>query len=207
MIPVIPDKEDQLIKQLIEAIGVDSQPIYVELKPDSTSIINECFPNVSNKIQKEGGSQVIGWQIWKTKNLIEAELHAVWKSQNDELIDITPKPVYFSQILFIQDSMRSYDGSQVDNIRINISGNALVDDLILVCKSIFKIENKGSRAFEYELRLGGDELKIWEFLQQMKSGLNLMLDQGLTKHQMCFCGQAKYKKCHGRFLSQIQNRL
>jgi hypothetical protein len=207
VIPIVPDKDDQLVKQLIDKIGVEAQPIFVELKPETNATPNECFPNVAKKIKEEGGSQVIGWQIWQTKNLIEAEFHAVWKSRNDELIDITPKPFHCSQILFIQDIKRHYNGTQVDNIRINVSGDALVDDLILVCESIFKIENKGSRAFKYELDLHGDELRIWEFLRQMKDGLNLMLNQGLTKYQTCFCGRSKYRKCHGKMLTQIQSSL
>ncbi|MCK9396887.1 MAG: hypothetical protein M0Q44_15000 [Methylobacter sp.] len=207
MIPKVPAPEDQDVSKLIEAIGIDAQPIYVAVKPDSRALINECFPNVAEKIKSEGGSQIVGWQIWKTQNLIEAEFHAVWRSDNNELLDITPKPVPFSEILFLEDKGRVYSRSQVDNIRINISGNSLVDDLISVCEMLFKIENKGSRAYEYQLALSGEELKIWEILQEMKKGLSLMLSQGLTKHQGCFCGRDKYRKCHGKFLPYVQGRV
>jgi hypothetical protein len=207
MIPKVPAIEDKDVSKLIEAIGIDTQPIYVAVKPDSRALINECFPNVAEKIKTEGGYQVIGWQVWKTQNLIEAEYHAVWRSDTNELLDITPKPAPFSEILFLEDKGRIYEGSQVDNIRINISGNTLVDDLISVCEMLFKIENKGSRAHEYQLALGGEELKIWEILQDIKAGLSLMLSQGLTKHQECFCGQDKYRKCHGKFLPYARDRV
>lgn len=207
MIPKVPTLEDQDVSKLIKTIGIDAQPIYVPVKPDSSALINECFPNVVEKIKNQGGYEVIGWQIWKTRNLIEAEFHAVWSSDKNELLDITPKLVPFSEILFIRDTRNSYNGSQVDNIRINISGNSLVDDLISVCEMLFKIENKGSRAHEYELALSGEELKIWEILQKMKQGLSLMLSQGLTKHQACFCGRDKYRKCHGKFLPYAQGRV
>lgn len=77
MIPKVPTLEDQDVSKLIEAVGIDAQPIYVAVKPDSRALINECFPNVAEKIKNEGGHQVIGWQVWKTQNLIEAEFHAV----------------------------------------------------------------------------------------------------------------------------------
>jgi len=207
VIPIVPNIEDLELKKLMGIIGVNSQPIYVVVKPEGNAIVNECFPNVESKIKVDGGSQVNGWQIWKTDNLIEAEFHAVWESDAKKLLDITPKPAPFAQILFIRDDEHSYNGSQVDNIRLNISGNSLVDDLITVNESLFIIENKGSRAFEYELKLGGEERKIWEMLQEMKGGLSLMLAKGETKHQVCFCGGSKYKKCHGKLLPSIKNRL
>jgi hypothetical protein len=207
VIPVVPNIEDPALKKLIGIIGINTQPIYIDVKPEKNAIVNECFPNVASKIEEDGGSQINGWQIWKTENLIEAEFHAVWESDKKSLVDITPKPAPFSRILFIKDDERSYNGSQVDNIRLNISGNALVDDLITVNETIFKIENKGARAFEYELRLGSEEKQIWEILQGMKSGVSLMLARGDTKNQKCFCGRDKYKKCHGKFLPSIQSRL
>ncbi len=207
MKPIVPSLEDNDLIKIIEAIEIDSPPIYVTVKPDKNSIIDECYKNVAEKVRNEGGFQVIGWQIWKTKNLIEAEFHSIWKSSDGEFIDITPKQALFHEILFIEDKKRFYDGCQVDNIRINISGNLLVDDLISVCEILFKIENKGSRVNEYQISLVGEELLIWKILQQMKSGLSLMLSQGLTKNQMCFCGSNKYRKCHGRFLTCVQERL
>jgi len=209
-LPSVPKIEDQHLKKLIEIIGINTQPIYVDIKPDRNAIINECFPNVSEKIKKEGGTRITGWQFWKTNNLIEAEFHAIWKSDSDNLLDVTPKQIPFKKILFIEDSERVYDGSQIDNVRVNISGNTLTDDLIYVCESLFKIENKGFRKFEYDLsklKLSNKEAIIWKLLQEIKNGLNLMLCKGLTKHQICFCGKDKYKKCHGKLLPEIKAAL
>jgi len=206
-LPVVPKIEDQHLKKLIEIIGIDTQPIYICVKPERNAIVNECFPNVDEKIKKEGGTRITGWQIWKTQNLIEAEFHAIWKSDSNNLLDVTPKQIRVEKILFIEDNEHVYDGSQIDNIRVNISGNTLTDDLISVCEAIFKIENKGFRKFEYKLQLSDREAMVWETLQAMKIGLSLMLHQGLTKHQKCFCGKDKYKKCHGRFIQDIGNIL
>jgi hypothetical protein len=206
-LPFVPKIGDRHLTTLIEKIGINAQPVYIDIMPERGAIENECFPNVNEKIKKEGGSIITGWQIWKTQNLIEAEFHAVWKSDSNNLLDVTPKQISFSQILFIEDNERVYDGSQIDNVRINISGNTLADDLISVCEAIFKIENKGFRKFEYELKLSDEEAMIWKILQDMKQGLSLMLYQGLTKHQTCFCRKDKYKKCHGRLLPEIKAAL
>jgi hypothetical protein len=200
LIPVLPKEDDPFLKQLVDKMRLVAKPVLVPIRPSAESTVNECFPNVERQIASFGGTQILGWQIWKTKNLIEAEFHAIWKTVNDELIDITPKIVSMNEILFVEDQEYLYEGMQVDNIRLNITGNLLVDDLILVSETIFEIENRGSRAYEYELSLGGDELRIWETLNLMKMQLPIMLGKGLTRNQRCFCGANKYKKCHGKFL-------
>ena len=203
LIPEIPKKDDPFLKKLIETIGITAAPVLVKIKPCPGAIVSECFPNVDKKIEKNGGTRIVGWQIWRTKNLIEAEFHAVWKSDKNVLIDITPKIVPMSEIMFIEDYIKKYEGKPVDNYRLNISSNSLVDDLIKVSETIFEIENRGSRANDHELRLGGEELQIWEILNEMKMHIPIMLSKGLTKNQKCYCGQDKYKKCHGKFLQLL----
>lgn len=208
MTPVIPELKDTHLEMLLQKMAIESTPFFIEVSPDPNALINECFPNVSKKIQREGGSQVFGWQIWKTAYLIEAEFHAVWKSQSKGIIDITPKLFPCSQILFLEDPKQSYDGSQVANIRLNISGNSLADDLIKVCECIFYISNKGDRAYKHELKLSGEEAKMYEVLNQTKFGIFQMLNNGDTRNQKCFCGRnEKYKKCHERFVRDFGKYL
>lgn len=199
--------DDRWLNQLITFIGTPSQPRFVGLKKESYSLKNECVPNVDEKIHRDGGSKLLGWQVWQTEYLIEAEFHAVWLSPDGNLLDITPKPFPIPNILFIPDDSITYDGSQVDNIRLNTSGNSVVDDLINVCEAKFLISNKGCRAQEYALELTGDEAMYWNILQQMQQGIPIMLSNGSTRHQTCFCGRDKYKKCHGKYLSYILSRL
>lgn len=208
MIPNVPDNlEDKWLLQLTDLIKSLSQPLFVDYKKEPYSLRNECFPNVDEKIHRDGGVRVLGWQIWQTEYLIEAEFHAVWMSSEGNLLDITPKPFPLSKILFIPDSAIIYDGSQIDNIRLNRSGNSVVDDLIKVCEAKFLISNKGNRAQEYNIKLSGDEATFWDLLQEMQQGLPIMLSQGSTRHQTCFCGGDKYKKCHGKHLSHVLSRL
>ncbi|OED52281.1 hypothetical protein BEI46_18400 [Aliivibrio fischeri] len=208
MIPKVPDSfEDKWLIQLTNLIGSSSQPLFVDNKKESFSLRNECLPNVDEKIRKDGGTRILGWQVWQTEYLIEAEFHAIWMSPEGQLLDITPHPFPLSKVLFIPDQSITYDGSQIDNIRLNTSGNSVVDDLIKVCEAKFAISNKGNRAKEYNLKLTGDEAIFWELLQQMQVGLPIMLSKGATRHQTCFCGKDKYKKCHGKYLSHVLGRL
>ena len=162
-----PTEIDDDVKELISNINPGSTPVYLIVEPESFSQVKECFPTVEEKIKRDGGSSVIGWQIWKTDFLVEAEFHAVWKSPQGELKDITPKQVPVSTILFLPDSKMSYTGEQVDNKRINISGNELVDDLIEIMEAIFKINNKGERAFQNQIELSKEESISLETLSKI----------------------------------------
>ena len=207
MTPITPNEDDIHLKLIIDRLNLNDKPLSVKVFPEEYSKIDDCFPNVQEKIKLDNGKRLTGWQVWKTEKIIEAIFHAIWESPEGDYIDITPKPFPMSKILFFPDKNKEYQGHQVDNIRINISGNALVDDLITISENIFKIENAGNRAFEYNLRLTGEEATLHDFLTKTKSGILSMLNQGLTKNQVCFCGKDKYKRCHGRILSQLQTLI
>ncbi|WP_343523839.1 hypothetical protein [Pedobacter sp.] len=98
-----PEKIEQEILDFLHRINSES-PFYLDVVPDPRSTVNGCFDNVEAKIRQDGGTKIVGWQIWKTKHLIEAEFHGVWKKPTGEIIDITPKAIraliryYFYQI-------------------------------------------------------------------------------------------------------------
>ena len=139
---VTPDSIDKNVNDLIRKVGTKTSPIYLDVEPESYSRVGECLPAVEEKIRRDGGTRVLGWQIWKTAILAEAEFHAVWKSPEEKLMDITPKPIPVPRILFLPDPRAKYVGAQVDNVRINIPGNRLVDDLIAIAQARFRLLNK-----------------------------------------------------------------
>lgn len=63
--------------------------------------------------------------------MIEAELHCVWQDNKGQLVDITPKVDNEETALFVTNPNEKYCGITRDNIRVNITENKLVDDLIL----------------------------------------------------------------------------
>jgi hypothetical protein len=202
----VPEEISETVRLLISKLGISGVPQYLRCKPELGALINECFPIVDAKVKAEGGQRVLGWQIWQTSLLVEAEFHAVWVSPTGELLDITPKPLPFSEILFISDPKAVYEGKQVNNVRINITGNSLVDDFIAVHDAVFRIENRGARALQYQLSLSGEEAKAHRTLNAAKPLLEMMALQGGTRKSPCPCGSGKkYKVCHGKKISRLIN--
>lgn len=79
-------------------------PVYVPVVDDPHGLFGWCSDGVTEKIKADGGNIVFGWTIWEWPNVLwTAEFHAVWRSPEGELIDITPKPKRESHILFVAD--------------------------------------------------------------------------------------------------------
>ncbi len=202
MAVTIPDKNDKYVIALIEKIGVKNDPILLNVVPEDNSKALDCFPTVRRKIAESGGKMILGWQFWKTTNLIEAEFHAVWESPEKELLDISPKSI--SEIhhsLFLIDENLVYDEKQKDNYRINTTTNKLVDDFIAICEAIFKFENKGEKAYQYPLQLNELESAKYRKLKSIKKLYQEMTNYGFGKNSPCLCKSGKkFKNCHGRDL-------
>jgi len=195
MTPIIIDEN---IKKLLSFIPSDSEAFYVPVVPEDYAKPTFCFPSVEEKIKRNGGNILYGWQIWKTQILVEAEFHAVWKSEIGECIDITPKQIPTNKILFKPDINTPYCGIQIDNIRLNITTNTIVDDLILISKALFRHTNKGNYAYQTGMiKFIGKDAQIFETLSKIKSCLLFMIGKGKTRNDLCFCGSGlQYKECH-----------
>lgn len=203
-----PSEIDTEVARLIQQVGAGTRPIFLDVVPEPYAKVAECFPAVEEKIRRDGGGQQIGWQIWKTKILVEAELHAVWVSPDGQFVDITPKQVPTDRILFLPDLNAKYHGCQIDNVRLNITDNFLVDDFISVSEAIFRLENKGERAMQREISLSGQDAQLHQALHQTKAGIYFMLQQGKSRNSSCFCNNGlKYKRCHGNGLADVLARI
>ncbi|NWL87816.1 hypothetical protein DMN77_09400 [Paenibacillus sp. 79R4] len=201
---MVPDLNDAKVQRLLKKINSKYEPIYIPVVAESYALPNECYPNVEKKVELDGGSRIFGWQIWRTTLICEAEFHAVWKSHDGKLLDITPKSPPVESILFIQDDSVTYNGAQIDNIRINNTNNPLVNDLIDIHKALFRIRNKGHRAFIYKGTLNGEEAKVYRNLESIGSILQSYIYQGGQIDSFCFCGSGfRYAECHRRELDSL----
>jgi hypothetical protein len=200
----VPNEIDEKVELLILQLGLKEKPEFLSCQPTPNSEINECFPNVENQIKKVGGTCVLGWQIWKSTYLIEAEFHAVWQSPEGNLVDITPKKYGINKILFIADPNAVYEGKQINNLRINITDNKLVDQFIEGHNAIFRILNKGERAFQYQIILERRELETRNHIEQALRGLEQMILKGNTRNSPCLCNSGrKYKVCHEKMFNKL----
>jgi len=200
-----PSIEDTDVKRLLNIVDATHEPVYLKVSPEPGAQTKDCFIAVQEKAKRDGGRMIMGWQVWKGKHLIEAECHAVWEDENEELHDITPKefPVY--KILFIEDEKLVYEDKQIDNIRLNISNNELADDLILVCKAIYRFDNKGERETLYDLSrvLNKEQLRHREYLIMLKEFINAILSKNGRRRSFCPCTSGfKFSECHGKDLKR-----
>jgi hypothetical protein len=190
------------VKRLLAELGSNSNPLTVKCTPEKGVELNDCFPLVETKVAEHGGESVLGWYILESTLLVEAIFHAVWRTEGGELIDISPKPIPVAKILFLQNKNAVYEGKQVDNIRVNICGNRLVDDLIEICEASYRLQNKGERAFQYALTLTGNDAQAHKIFENAKPMLEMMVLKGLNHQSPCPCNSGKkYKVCHGKVLA------
>ncbi len=148
---------------------------------------------------------ILGWQIWKGKHLVEAECHAVWEDNDEILHDLTPKEFDVDKIIFVEDENLVYADKQIDNVRLNITKNELVDDLIQVCEAIYRFDNKGERATLYDLSgvLNDKQFKHKENLLLLKEFINIILTRNGNRKSLCPCQSGyKFKDCHGNDLKK-----
>ena len=195
------------IRRVGGGILPDARPFYVPVIPDPSSEADHCFVNVPEKIAKDGGESIVGWTIRKETVLMLAEFHSIWKSPAGKLLDITPKGtitpsgesivIPISRILFVSSPEKVYEGKRVDNIRLNFSGNPLIDDYIACSEAMFNIMNRGERAHQRAVEIPVEEYNVYQLL--VKSGKNLRsaTEAGCkTKNSPCFCGSGKkFKFC------------
>lgn len=204
-----PNQVDIRVTSLIRKLSISGQPIFVSIKPDSESLPDNCFENVRKKMIREHGRRILGWQIWEFPYTLEAEFHAIWCSPNDQLIDITPKTIPVDKILFIEDSKLEYQGRQVDNVRLNLTENRLVDDLIELKKAKYRIENEAGRAFQNGIvTMTGYDSERWETVIILTHKVTKMIEVGLSENSDCFCpSMLSYNQCHGKILPSLLAKI
>jgi len=201
--PHTPSENDKDVIRLLDHIDAPYDPLKIAIKAKRGAELSDCTNIVEAHVKKHGGKVVYGWQIWKSSILVEAEFHAVWENQKGELVDLTPKPPGFTHILFAEDDRIVYDGKQIDNVRLNITDNLLVDHFIEASKAFYRLQNNGEKALlhgkDYEDSLSEEEVNRLQSCFQLKQLLHTMIQVGATVDSVCLCGEPKaYKDCHGK---------
>ena len=88
--------DDDLNKRFLQAISIlapGSDLVALRrLEPAPDALPNECFTNCHSKVNTNGGAMQCGWIFHGHREMsyIVAVAHAVWRSPEGVLIDITP---------------------------------------------------------------------------------------------------------------------
>lgn len=148
--PVPADLALNHVVDFCRKVSSHNVPVQVPHEPLPDKPLLECFSIVPEHVAAHGGKQLIGWAIWETPGVfIEAEFHAVWQNPDGALLDLTPRPVPLSNILFLPDSSREYAGRQVDNIRQPLVDDIDVTRFLYLFTRRFEILNKGDLADQH----------------------------------------------------------
>lgn len=135
-------------RALCEELVPGAAPGLVEVNPPPWAKTNDCFPTVVRVIEEFGGTMECGWTLWETLPgvMIEAEFHAVWKSDEGHRVDVTPKAFRVDRIAFLPDPTLVYEGRQIDNVRRPLVDDVLVARLINEAEAYYEATNRGDLA-------------------------------------------------------------
>ena len=144
-----------LYEKVAAAAGAD--PFEVETQAESPPMLLDASARVYRELlaltgQKEGGSVCYGWRIWELPAVfVEGEFHAVWRSPQEDLFDVTPLPpsMQIDRILFVPDPARVYEGRQVNNVRRALTDNAAIHEFFRACDEGYELMNRGARAEQH----------------------------------------------------------
>lgn len=141
-------RNDPAVRALCERLvpGVEA----VVLRPHAARRAkpNECVANVEAIVRERGGDVEYGWALWETlpSLLIEAEFHAVWRDSRGRRRDVTPPQLPVDRVIFLPDSGLVYEGRQIDNERVALVDDALVEEFITAATDYFEVTNRGELA-------------------------------------------------------------
>lgn len=205
---VSPKVINEHVEKLLALMNAVMEPEIVPVEVDPTGKLANCYGNVLDKVSRDGGRIHYGWVIWQSKNLCEAEHHAVWEDSAGDLHDITPRSENIDKIMFLPDENKPYRGNTIDNFRLNISGNPVIDDFIYVCEVVEKLFTYATRKNNEEVAVPSDLAQHINMYQIIKSNLLHFADNGCKLGSRCFCGSIKsYTSCCRKNLRQIANRI
>lgn len=187
-----------------------ARPVWVQVVPDGTAQPRECFPNVRQRVKRDGGRIVYGWALWECRPIfVEAEHHAVYEaSAGSEWLDVTPHMPTISNVLFLPDETAVYDFGttrQRDNIRQSTVHDPLVSQLLNLYSNRTEILNQVPAIGGAVTLTGADAQDMTATLSQIKDLCEILarkyqaIPKKLGRNDACPCGSgAKFKRCCGR---------
>ena len=202
-----PSSVTTLILELCADINPHARPRFVRVKPEPDSLPQNCFWNVRQKTERQGGRIQFGWAIWDSSfPYIEAEHHAVYAPPNNGTwLDLTPDPDGPRwKRLFLADDAAIYHFDKRNRGLANIR-KTLVDDPLL--DELFRLADEHT-AFTNAIIPNVGEIKTLTPTEaeydrrnkQRRMAIQWQLAMKYTPRQaLCFCSSGrKFKSCHGK---------
>ncbi len=203
-----PIEIDSDIIKLLRKIGTEYKPEIIPVIAESYAKEANCYTNVELKVAMDGGNIHYGWAIYKSLFFCEAERHAVWETNDEELIDITPNEKGFQQIMFVSDNVFIYEGQYVDNIRVNTTDNSIIDDLIIIYETLGRLYSYSKRVDDENVIVSAPVMMLISYYQELQEAYLQYIYGGGGINKVCFCGSSKiYKNCHSILLKNNSKKI
>lgn len=153
-------------------------PVYVPVRPVPEAKWIHCFENSERQAARAGGDAIYGWAVWHWPGRwFEAEHHAVWRSRDGALVDVTPQTGEPERVLFVEDPTAPYDPSTFRRNRMAPDGGnawareyiALVDERAAITRLYWSPGTLVLPLFSEEdrARLAPIDARMAELLAQM----------------------------------------
>jgi len=187
---VMPDVIDDKIIEFCKSLAPDSIPDFVEICPEHDCIERKCYTNVGNKVKSDGGIKQCGWMIIKFSNaFLCAFAHAIWVSDDDFPVDITPDE-RFDFILFLPSDSVALHEYSYENKHMALVPSPYIEEFAhlhdLFCQDL--TPNTGNQA--YDLAVIRERYRI----KQLQHLFNLVVEP----NDPCPCkSELEYKNCCG----------
>ncbi|HEY6913482.1 MAG TPA: hypothetical protein VI413_02310 [Paludibacter sp.] len=193
------------IETLMDKMLLEYDFEIIPVKLEVFSIEKQCYSNVEKKVKQDGGKIHYGWSVHFNKGIIvEAERHAVWENDNEDLICVTPHPSGNKEVIFLSYNIPVDPKLQIDNIRMNITNNPLVDDWIYLADIV------GHIFYKYTDRIDDERVSIDTSvsiaIKQIEEWRDLvmgLIKLGKKEKSSCYCesgfyNSRKYLDCHSK---------
>ncbi|MDP5541291.1 SEC-C metal-binding domain-containing protein [Pseudomonas aeruginosa] len=180
-------------------------PVVLPVEAEPFALPAECYGNVEEQVRRSGGAIAFGWQIWDWAGVFtEAEFHAVWRSPAGTLHDITPKADGDSEIVFLPDPSRRYDGRRIDSIRRPASDNRVIGDFIRLCEANFFRFGQ----LKSGIKLDERDSDLYRSVDLARMFMVETIRRGANRNAPCNCGSGeRYKRCHEPKLHKLIEAL
>jgi hypothetical protein len=113
---ILPARITEQIRELCRKLSGGGEPTFVPVRPQADSVVKECYLNVNRAVERDQAGRIVyGWLVWIEARgfYLNCVHHAVYLNSHDELIDPTPTEDGETQILFVPDPSRQYEGFMI----------------------------------------------------------------------------------------------
>jgi hypothetical protein len=214
----VPKSDSDPVRKLRKHLGVEKDAVRVKVAVPESARERNCYVNVRDKVEKDGGRLRLGWAVWQHSNIfIEAEPHAVYDPGNGTpWIDCTPHDMPEGgrvwEILFILNDNGTYDFDTTDlpdNVRIPLVDDPRVQRALELFSEKVALLNSVPGIDLYIL----PQDVAWKVDKIQKQADALLTEvmqprlltqaeeppEKVGRNDPCPCGSGKkFKKCHGK---------